>query len=555
MIMAIPRASKGAARTGLGAPVGAIVVILASAFCLAAADATAATRVKVATIAGLRGLPAPSTANVVAVSCHTVPGDGGGGSFRFDPLSSAGDNNGTVVAPASGARGRWLRIHRTVLSVRWFGARGDGVTFDTAAIQAAVDVARSGDTVLFTPGVYRIHADKGVRLKSDLRLSLGTATLVGGNVDGARCRLLEIAGKRNVEVSGGTLVGSWSGAPQWGVGILASDAQNLVIENVRIQGFHLDGILLTGNSGCRYVTVRNTVSLNNRRAGISIVAASDVTVTGSAFHSNGGQSPDAGVNVEPNAGTSVARVRIESSAFTGNTGTGIYAHRALGDFVADVSIVGNLVKENGKGVVVVDVDRASILDNVVSGHRDPAAAGIMVGSTTGIVRIADNDLVDNFRGIFAADANVQVLRNSVVGTGPRAGVGAGNDGDGILCRSVDAPAASVCVVSGNTVRSCAGVGILTLLVSAGVVADNVVDTTGQRGLNFRYTSSTDVRSNTISRAGLEDPGRYFAVELSHNSDGNRVTGNYISLGTAARAGIGVQADCNGNSVYGNVIGP
>jgi Right handed beta helix region len=133
----------------------------------------------------------------------------------------------------------------------------------------------------------------------------------------------------------------------------------------------------------------------------------------------------------------------------------------------------------------------------------------MVGSATGVVRIADNDLIDNFRGIFAADTSVQILRNSVVGTGPRAAVGAGNDGDGILCRSVDSLAASVCVITGNTVRSFAGVGILTMLVSGGVVVDNVVDTTGERGLNLRYTSRSDARSNTIRRAGLENPGHYF----------------------------------------------
>ena len=91
-----------------------------------------------------------------------------------------------VAAPAAAAA--------NVVSVKTFGARGDGVTFDTAAIQAAVAAVTPGGTLHFPPGIYRIESDLGVRLKDDMRVDLGQATLVGRNVDGARCRLLEIRG-------------------------------------------------------------------------------------------------------------------------------------------------------------------------------------------------------------------------------------------------------------------------------------------------------------------------------------------------------------------------
>ena len=51
-------------------------------------------------------------------------------------------------------------------------------------------------------------------------------------------------------------MGSRAGAPEWGVGILASDADDLMIEDLTLRDFFFDGILLTGNRGCRRVRIR-----------------------------------------------------------------------------------------------------------------------------------------------------------------------------------------------------------------------------------------------------------------------------------------------------------
>jgi len=67
------------------------------------------------------------------------------------------------------------------LSVRAYGARGDGKTSDTAAIQAAIDAAAPGGLVFFPPGDYRSGT---LRLRSHLALRLDTgATLVASPED------------------------------------------------------------------------------------------------------------------------------------------------------------------------------------------------------------------------------------------------------------------------------------------------------------------------------------------------------------------------------------
>lgn len=522
-----------------------------------ASPAFAASPASVPNLARLRALAPPTTPDVVAVAGHTVAGDGGGGSFRFDLLSRALDNDGTVVAPAAGGAGRWLRIYGKDLSVKWFGAKGDGRTLDTQRIQTAVDTIRPGDTLHFPPGVYRIETDRGIKLKNEVRLDLGTATLTGANVPGARCRLIEIQGRRDIVISGGALVGSRLGTPDWGVGILASDAQNVFIENMQLRDFYFDGILLTGNKGCQKIVIRGVVAFNNRRAGLSVVAASDVTVTGSSFQGTNGQSPEAGVNVEPGGGASVRNVRFNGCTFARNTGIGLYIHPGTGGSIFGAWVLDSLVENNLNGIVVVGTDQVVIARNRVAGHTGPARSGIIVGGGTQLW-ITDNELTGNRRGILGIDTHgLEIRGNTVAGTGANAGggEGSGDDGECIVCRATRSPLSGACFVDGNHVRQCAGAGILTLLVANVRVAGNIVEQTGQGGIMSRYTSYSELSGNMIAGISQEVPRRYDAILLLQYSDVNVVTRNVLKLGSTAHGAIGISPNSRSNRVFANVVLP
>lgn len=68
---------------------------------------------------------------------------------RDDADTTSADNGGTIIVDASGRR--WMRVFVTAVNVKWFGAVGDGVTDDTAAIQAAVAASNS---IVVPPGNY-----------------------------------------------------------------------------------------------------------------------------------------------------------------------------------------------------------------------------------------------------------------------------------------------------------------------------------------------------------------------------------------------------------------
>lgn len=86
------------------------------------------------------------------------PGDGGEGFYYYDAGSVAVDNTGTVIEPTSGT-GAFLRVYSGAVNIRWFGATGDGVTDDTAAIQAAINwaITSTGGGEVFAPqGNYKV---------------------------------------------------------------------------------------------------------------------------------------------------------------------------------------------------------------------------------------------------------------------------------------------------------------------------------------------------------------------------------------------------------------
>ncbi len=106
-------------------------------------------------VARLNSVPENRPATVF-VRGYARPADGGEGFFLYDPGATTPPNGGTVFAPDADRPGRWLRAGGgRAVDVRWFGARGDGVADDTAAIQAALD---AGACVHFPAGIFRITA-------------------------------------------------------------------------------------------------------------------------------------------------------------------------------------------------------------------------------------------------------------------------------------------------------------------------------------------------------------------------------------------------------------
>jgi len=116
----------------------------------------------VSNLADLRAR-SPSVVSCVTMLGYRAPGDGGGGNFYWDAVAAGPDDGGTCIVPASNPLvGRWKRLVSGRLSVKWFGAAGDGVTPDETSIRETIRAAATLKRPMHVPpGRYRVREPFG----------------------------------------------------------------------------------------------------------------------------------------------------------------------------------------------------------------------------------------------------------------------------------------------------------------------------------------------------------------------------------------------------------
>ena len=174
----------------------------------------------------LLALKPAETKAIVMMKGYYSSGDGGGGTFYYDAAARNQDNGATVIRSDS-TKGRFVRdCEENYVNVKWFGAKGDGSTDDTAAIQAAIDaLPGGGGTVSLPGGTYNIS--------SAIRIGDGNA------------------GDRTSSKSGIKFIGSGGGfafATKAATTINAiADMDEMLILRGRISDCEIAGINLAGN--------------------------------------------------------------------------------------------------------------------------------------------------------------------------------------------------------------------------------------------------------------------------------------------------------------------
>lgn len=109
-------------------------------------------------IAALRGLDKTKYTRAFVTGYYAAT-DGGGGPYQYDSSdTTSADNGGSIIVASDG--GRWKLSLKDLVSVKQFGAKGDGSTEDTAKINAAISYINSigGGHVYFPNGTYRVKS-------------------------------------------------------------------------------------------------------------------------------------------------------------------------------------------------------------------------------------------------------------------------------------------------------------------------------------------------------------------------------------------------------------
>lgn len=234
---------------------------------------------QVSTMADLRTIN-PSTSDIasktsVVLAGYYAPGDGGEGTFVWDSAavttggSEIPDNLGTFIKPtavASATPGRWIRVYDgNRISVKWFGAKGDGVTDDYVPIQYALNHgAQNGQGTVYFPAKYYNGARNGLYAVSQ-SLVIGTPAY---NASGTYLYCIGVSSGLTLEGAGSGIPGGeqagikWIGANQpgttkvWRNSLPASYSfitdDRGVIEVNACQGFMIKNLDIRGDNKAYY---------------------------------------------------------------------------------------------------------------------------------------------------------------------------------------------------------------------------------------------------------------------------------------------------------------
>jgi parallel beta-helix repeat protein len=334
------------------------------------------------------------------------------------------------------------------LDVRVWGARADGVTDDTAAIQAAIDACNTagGGVVFLPPGTYLVSAI--IRPKSNvwirgagkaattLKLANGTnLSVIQSAVALSRCRVSDLA-------VNGNKANQSSGTP---MGIVFTDCSFVEVVNCRVYDTHSRGIWYWNNTDC--LVSNCEVSDSGAFGNINVMGTSlrvlDNIVSGStmgiAIEGNGLSS---GIVIAKNTVKDPTEIGIACGSLNpGVTVVGNYVTSLATSFgcidpgsCLDTTVSGNVCNGGGGGIVTDGGQRQSIVSNIV---RSPAGHGINILSSKDcsvVGNVVSNAGWDGINFWVVTDSLIQgnIVKNSARLLADRTGIGIESTSTGIV---------------------------------------------------------------------------------------------------------------------------
>ncbi|MEW6223202.1 MAG: right-handed parallel beta-helix repeat-containing protein [Chloroflexota bacterium] len=364
--------------------------------------------------------------------------------------------------------GRVVMIESRSVDVRLYGAVGDGVTDDTAAIQAAITAAGSGGRVILPRGTYKV---------SDML----TITAARVQLEGFGATLTQVTNTTTIlEVTG---------------------------DNVTVAGIRF---VQTGTSG----TPVGTSELYG--AGVAFRSCSGGAVLGCVFESCGtAAGAGAAVWFTGTTGCRAVGNRVTGGGMAINTDA--FFGASGGNLVAD-----NEVEGSYRGYVL-DLQGANVATNkgdIVRGNtfRSVTNRGIEIDSARNGFSVEGNRIVSpgEYGISLAHQCSYGAIRGNLVTGGASHGMALNHLGEFI----------GPLEVSGNTVTGCAFIGIAYYGVFGGVFANNLIKGNGTTGIlspAASYSRNVVIADNVIAENGHD------GIDITDGSDcvikGNAIYGN------------------------------
>ena len=428
-------------------------------------------------------------------------------------------------------------IKDAAVNVADFGAVGDGVADDSAAIQAAVDAAE-GKTLFFpqtSANIYRITTTVELPSYIDIVFDPGVAIRVG---NGANCSIFTnddyVGGNSNITILRGIFDSNKANQSADFATLNFDNINNCVFEECVVNGSFTVGYVALGafhlenSDNCQFINCKLSAAGSE---GLYFVDCNDMTVLGGEYYSNTngsgcaltGGTRNSWINVfsHDNAGSQFS-INGTFSKVLGCTATNstVFGGIALGDtgHPGDYSIIDScqIVDCVVAGIGVQGATQNAIIsNNVIFGTQvggSPNGSGITITDNSSNITVSNNVCVGNDGyGIFVSTGiNSNVITSNFLRSNTLAGIHLNNS--------------SNCIVDGNTSLNNAASGIFISATSENNVVTN----------NRCYDTQTP-KTQTI---GIYSLGNF-----------NQISGNFLSGNLTA----GLEAFSAGETLANNTL--
>jgi hypothetical protein len=433
------------------------------------------------------------------------------------------DLGGGFIQTGTGAVQRTVesKLGDTV-SVKDFGAVGDGVADDTTAIQAATTAAAAaGKTVLFPAGTYRLLSYVVLPSNTDWRGEVGSKIYLDpamtlGAVIGGSARAIYAQSIQNLRFDGLEFYSLKTGLTQ-AISICLNAVTNFTINNCVFRDFgnatyYAQGLIVFNSSGfkitgskfkncsgdgaafsnnCADFFVENNEFSSNLDWGLAItIGCTKGVVNGNLFLNN--------------TSTATGVDRCTKVTFCGNTIIGNEHGIRVAEFAVtaeknkDITIVGNTITVSGvAGISVEDTDTVGVVTvsgNVISGSSNQ---GIRVNNVTQI-SITGNT-------IYSCAAEAILFHATTAGRTTASAIVSGNHTSTStygLRQLAGAGTTGKIVVVGNSFNNCSVATVIT------IDADYIEGDTSASYFNLSKVLNfpSGVYSGTANTGGVTPPG-------------------------------------------------
>lgn len=530
--------------------------------------------IKVDSIAALKVLPDPTFYGGIEVLGYYTPGDKGGGDFYWDASSVVADNGGTVIqSSAVVGAGRWIRLTGgQPLSVRWFGAKGDGVANDTAAIGNTLIAGANAAVYVPAASVHYLINSALPTVSNTTVDGDGPASLIRSS--NLNASILTCTTQSGITLKNLAFAYTGASAAHLVAAISFVNCDNSHIYNNEISSYLQHGIMLFNSSNNTMTNnyIHGHIGTDDGSADIGVYDNSSYnTISNNLLY--GGATAWFGVIIQDfNGGFTPLKNQVLNNIIKTHSAYGIVNYNQPSNTVNDYTLIdGNTVeeitgdanilnlgqKQSGMCIYSVQNGGAQIVNNkvnncnqvTVSENLAPAAIAVSqdnLALTPNI--IANNQIITSHKkGIQISGTEAIITGNTVEisgsATGGIAGLGANNIN-----------------VSNNTVRITGALAVPSMIVEAltlgGVsgstnvnVSDNIVNGGNAEGLLIFNGGVGLTITGTVSGNQFNSSQASFVAMSIQDMSGCSIANNTVTNSNIALTLIN-SSNCRGS---GNVL--